>query len=123
MTSEPTTGEVAFELRNMNPKHLIVKGNGVTVEDVAADRLESQDKQIAELSSNCDCIMEAFMSICTVAFKMSAKSAEKDTIINELTACAESAEAERDAAIERLNNAMRGVEGIKRGLPQEGEGV
>ena len=49
MTNEPTTGEIAFELRNMNPKHLIVKGNGVTVEDVAADRLESQEAQINQL--------------------------------------------------------------------------
>ena len=46
--------------------------------------------------------------------------AEKDAQIASLTARAEQAERERDAAVEMRNNAMRGVEGIKRGQ-QEGE--
>ena len=98
MTNEPTTGEIVRALRcsadddsfckkcqygyALGSAFLCDRGR---MNQNASDRLESQDRTIAEL-----------------------------------TARAEQAEKERDAAVERLNNAMRGVEGIKRGLPQKG---
>ena len=120
---------------------------------IIADRLESQEQKIAELTKEPDygdlteekdCMISLLASLVRthpqwkptvnvtlglIAKLVDSRSrlvtavSELTLQVGELTARAESAERERDAAIERLNNAMRGVEGIKRGLPQDGEGV
>ena len=53
MTNEPTTGEIVRALRDA-PNYNGMAGTTTTVEDVAADRLESQDRTIADLTARAE---------------------------------------------------------------------
>jgi Tfp pilus assembly protein PilV len=89
----------------------------------AADRLESQEREIASLKERirCDEIRaeaeqwpdwkkEAYNSLATSAHaKKLELSGDKDTIISALTARAEQAERERDAAVEHVHDAIFGT--------------
>jgi len=157
--NEPTTGEIVRALRTCNnrkgercsqcpvfSKYGYPRTCKRTVDLKAADRLESQERENKRISTDRDCIMEAFMSICTVAFKVSASCADKDKQIAALTARAEQAERERDAAVKDIEELLGqddyigicwacnnhdkcvGTRDVKitcvpkwRGLPQEGE--
>lgn len=146
-TSEPTTGEVVRALRCVaddteckDCRYKYPVGNVILCDHEqmngnAADRLESQEREIAELTASRDRMTDAV--------------AELTMKVGELTARAEQAERERDAAVadcERLLFASRDMRtcylckfvstdgkcnrkgvgaGCKpkyRGLPQDGEG-
>ena len=101
-TSEPTTGEIVRALRycaDVNsvcgdacPAHLDESGCRTALMQNAADRLESQEREIERLNEELEEMQEA-------ATVLHAANETHWTYIKELTARAESAERERDAAI------------------------
>ena len=93
MTNEPTTGEMIDVLRENGDVYF---GETEITCDQIADRLESQAKQIAELTA----AIKTQSDLCRECAALTV--IEQKAEIDALTARAESAEQERDVAIKEL---------------------
>ena len=85
-TGEPTTGEIVRALRDA-PNYNGMAGTTTTVEDIAADRLESQEQRIAELEAENRDILQNSVSHTTHAEFVSdyqQQIDERDAMIAEL---------------------------------------
>lgn len=106
-TSEPTTGEIVRALRycvgkdticgTACPAYLSEAGCRTTIMKLADDRLESQERENERLNEELEEMQEA-------ATVLHSANETHWTYIKELTARAEQAEKERDAANERVTD-------------------
>lgn len=119
MTNEPTTGEIVNDLRQCsthfceekcNRYYTLERGNNCayTMMSDAADRLESQAKQIAELTA----AIKTQSDLCRECASLTV--IEQKAEIDALTARAESAERERDAAITDMQDNCQYCVGYER---------
>jgi hypothetical protein len=110
-TGEPTTGEIVRALRDA-PNYNGMAGTTTTVEDIAADRLESQEQTIAALTARAEQSERERDALISSIERLRTKKIVLCSIceFEDLIACCH-------------KNHCEGYQLFKRrGLPQEGEG-